>query len=165
MNFIEPMIAEMKHEASFTRKMLERIPEAELGWRPHEKSFTLGHLASHLADLPGWTLPTLNQDELSFDPATYKPWLAKSTAELVQKHDETIAAALKAMEGYPNDKLIAPWSLKMAGQTMFTLPRAAVLRGMIMNHLIHHRAQLGVYLRLKDVPIPAIYGPSADEQA
>lgn len=164
MNIIDAFIEEFKHESVGTRQTLERVPEKAFNWKPHDKSMTLGRLASHVAEIPIWGIDTLNSTEFNIDMATYKPWQAATTADLVRKFDEVSADLLKAMAGYPNDKLFVPWSLKADGKPLFTLPRIVVLRSMIFNHAVHHRAQLGVYLRMNNVPVPSLYGPSADEQ-
>ena len=163
MAIIDGLLNELKHESAGTRKTLERVPDAKFAWKPHAKSMSMIALASHLCEIPGWGASTLLDE--SFDiPAGYKPWLAASNKELVATFDKNNAALLKAMEGYPDAKLMTPWTLSMAGKPIFTLPRIAVMRNMIMNHAVHHRAQLGVYLRLNDIAVPSIYGPSADEQ-
>jgi uncharacterized damage-inducible protein DinB len=143
--------------------MLERIPQGALGWRPHPKSMTLAHLASHIAEIPRWVRPTLLQDEMAFDPSTFKPTIYESTDAIVAALDSALADAQDAMKGYSDQNLAHIWRLKAGGKTVFEMPRAGVLRVMILNHTIHHRGQLSVYLRLQDVPLPAIYGPSADD--
>jgi uncharacterized damage-inducible protein DinB len=164
MPIIDAMIAELKQESVATRNTLERVPEDALDWRPHVKSFTMRQLASHLAENATWTKPILEQPEMVFDPKTYTPWIAATRAEMLEKFDASLAEALAAMAGVTDATLMATWALKANGQTFFEMPRMAVIRMMILNHMVHHRAQLGVYLRLRDVPVPAIYGPSADEQ-
>lgn len=163
MNIIDGMLMELEHEAGTTRKMLERVPEEHFGWTPHEKSMTMGRLASHLAEIPGWIAPTLEQDEMVLE-ADFKPFEASSKDEMLKQFDDNVAAAKKAMPGYPDEKLFQDWALKMGGDEMFRMPRLQCLRAFVLSHLVHHRAQLGVYLRLKDVPLPSTYGPSADEQ-
>jgi uncharacterized damage-inducible protein DinB len=163
MAMIDSFIGELEHEAGLTRKMLERVPEDKLGWKPHPKSFSLGQLASHVADILMWSGVTMKQNEFAMDPAQYKPFVGASRAEIVARFDEALKVARAAMAGTPDAAMMETWRFVVAGEVKFEMPRAAVLRGMIMNHLIHHRAQLGVYLRLNDVPLPAIYGPSADE--
>ena len=160
------LLPEFDHEMANTRKTLERVPYDKFGWKPHEKSMPMGNLAVHLATLPGWTVQTLKQDSLDFAPPGGEPFKlpeAKSTEEIVSMFDHHVAEARAALSDATDEELMKPWSLLMAGKTIFTLPRVAVLRGFVMNHSIHHRAQLGVYLRLNDVPVPSIYGPSADE--
>ena len=160
------ILPEFDHEMANTRKTLERVPDEKFAWKPHEKSMSLGQLATHLSTIPSWTRNTFEQDELNLAPEGQPPARveeAKSTAELLATFDRHVAAARAALESATDDSWQGKWSLLMGDKTIFTLPRAAVVRGFVMNHLIHHRAQLGVYLRLLDVPVPSIYGPSADE--
>ena len=164
MAMIDGMIEELKQESVSTRKHLERVPENAFDWKPHTKSMAMMQLASHIADTPSWAAPLINQDEMTFDPETYKPWIAGSKSELLETFDKNVAGALEAMQGVTDDKMMVTWTMKMKEQIVLTLPRVAVLRVFILGHLIHHRAQLGVYLRLRDVPVPQVYGPTADEQ-
>lgn len=160
------ILPEFDHEMANTRKTLERVPDDKFDWKPHEKSTTLGGLATHLSNIPSWTKNTFEANELDLAPEGQPaPRLeqAKSTAELLETFDQNVASARAALESATDDKWMDKWSLLMGGKNIFTLPRAAVMRGFVMNHMIHHRAQLGVYLRLLDVPVPSIYGPSADE--
>lgn len=160
----EPIIGEMKHEGVATRKMLERVPADKFSWKPHEKSMSLGQLAAHVAEIADWTGPTINQDELDFSKMEYKPFEPKTTEELVKFYDEKQAAALKTLETNATDEnLMGMWTLRNGETVYMTMPRIGVMRGFVLSHLIHHRAQLGVYLRLLDVPLPSSYGPSADE--
>jgi len=165
----EALSPEFDHEMANTRRVLERAPEDKFGWKPHPKSPTLGWLATHLAMLPGWAVYTLEQDSIDLAPPGGSPQPpapeAKSRAELLERFDQNLSKARAAIAGASDQRLLESWSLLNGGQTVLTLPRTAVLRSFVMNHSIHHRAQLGVYLRLNDVPVPALYGPSADEQA
>lgn len=145
-----------------TRKTLERIPEDKFDWKPDPKSFAMGMLASHIAEMIGWTAETCEQEGFDVDPAM-KPFKATNRAELLKKLDESVARARVALEKVSDDKMMAEWKLTVGGQQVFSMPRIAVLRSMIMNHIIHHRAQLTVYYRLNGVPVPGLYGPSADE--
>lgn len=163
MAIIDGILQEFAHEAAGTRKVLERLPESELGWKPHAKSMTMGVLASHLAETPSWVEPIINQDEMSFSTIGYKPLDLKKVSEIVKRFDANVAEAQKVLKGVTDAKLMLPWTLKIDGKAAFTMPRVAVLRAMILSHSIHHRGQLTVYLRLKDVPLPGLYGPSADE--
>ena len=163
MSIVEPMIQELQHEAVITRKMLERVPEDKMGWKPHEKSMTLGRLASHLAEIPNWATPIMAQDELVFDPADYRPTTYGTVAELLAAADKFVAEAAACMAGRSDEYMMSEWRMRMGDTVVIEQPRMGVLRGMILNHAVHHRAQLGVYLRLLDVPLPAVYGPSADE--
>src|SRR5260370_26613825 len=158
----EAILPEFDQEMANTRKALERVPEDKLGWKPQDKSSTLGGLAPHLATINGWAAAIVNQD--SFDVSNAPPQPAKkSRAEILEAFDKDTASARKAIAGANDGQLMKPWSLLAGGKAIFTMPRVAVVRSFILNHAIHHRAQLGVYLRLNDVPVPSIYGPSADE--
>ena len=162
----EMLLPEFDHEMANTRKTLERVPEDKFAWKPHQKSTSLGGLATHLANIPSWTKNTFEQDELDIAPPGAPPFRleeAKSRSELLEAFDKNVASARAALEGASDQNWQGKWSLLHGGNKIFTLPRTAVMRGFVMNHLIHHRAQLGVYLRLLDVPVPSIYGPSADE--
>jgi len=162
----QALLPEFDHEMASTRKTLERVPDDKFGWKPHEKSMPMGNLAAHLATLPGWTVTTLTQDSLDLAPEGGEPFKlpeAKTTEEVLGIFDTQVAAARAAVAEATDEQLMKPWSLLMTGKTIFTLPRAAVLRSFVMSHSIHHRAQLGVYLRLNDIAVPSIYGPSADE--
>ena len=166
MPMIDALLPEFDHEMANTRKVLERVPEDRLDWRPHPKSWTLGALATHLATLPSWTVETFNRTELDIMPGGKAPAPqapAQSRQELLDKFDGHVAAARSALSAATDAAMFQPWSLLSNGKAVMTLPRAAVLRSFILSHSIHHRAQLGVYLRLNDIPVPAIYGPSADE--
>jgi uncharacterized damage-inducible protein DinB len=162
----DALLPEFDMEMAKTRTTIERVPEDQYGFRPHLKSFTAGALLTHLATIPHWGAVTLEND--SFDvspdgnPHPQQP-PAASRAEALQMFDANAAAMRAALAGADNEQLMKPWSLLNNGQTVFTMPRTAVLRGMIFNHLVHHRGQLTVYLRLMGAPVPALYGPSADE--
>lgn len=158
----QALLPEFDHEMATTRRVLERVPEDKSGWKPHEKSMTMGQLATHVATIPHWGEAIIGQD--SFDVKTAPPApKIQSRQELLAAFDHAAAAARKAIAGASDEQLMKPWSLKNGDQAIFTLPRVAVLRSFIMNHQIHHRGQLSVYLRLNNVPVPSIYGPSADE--
>jgi uncharacterized damage-inducible protein DinB len=164
MGLSQALLPEFDQEMANTRKTLERVPDDKLGWKPHAKSGTMGWLANHVATLPRLAVFAIEQD--SVDVATVpRPSPANSRQELLGTFDKQMAAARAAIAGASDERLLQPWSLLFSGRTIFTLPRTAVLRSFFMNHCIHHRAQLGVYLRLNDIPVPAIYGPSADEGA
>lgn len=163
MNLIDALIGEYEHECKVTRKALERVPDAKLDWKPHAKSMTMGRLASHLAEIPTWAVATLAADEFNFD-SSFKAFDAKSKAEILKAFDKNVAEAVALMKnGVSNEALMKPWSLKQNGNVIFTMPKGATLRSFVFSHQIHHRGQLSVYLRLNDVPVPSIYGPSADE--
>lgn len=160
----QAILPEFDQEMAGARRTLERVPEDKFGWRPHEKSMTLGRLAQHIAEMPGWVKPTLELDSLDFAQSYQAPPIP-SRAQMLEEFDKSVAEARALLAAAGDERLAQPWSLSMGGKVLFTMPRMAVLRGMIMNHLIHHRAQLCVYLRLNDVPVPGLYGPSADESA
>ena len=161
-NLSKAILPEFDQEMANTRKSLERVPEDKLGFKPHEKSMTLGGLATHLATINHWAEAILGQD--TFDVSTApRPTELTSRAGLLEAFDQNTASARKAIAGSTDADFMKPWTLTSGSNTIFTLPRVAVVRSFIMNHGIHHRAQLGVYLRLNDVPVPSIYGPSADE--
>lgn len=166
MRIADTLLPEFDHEMANTRKELERVPEDKLGWKPHPKSGSLGWLASHVANIPSWPSFVIGQDALDLEPGGKQmtpPAAPASRQELLASFDQNVKQGREAIAAANNEQFMQSWSLKRNGQTLMTLPKAAVLRGFVMNHLIHHRAQLGVYLRLNDVPVPAIYGPSADE--
>ena len=163
MSICEPFAAELEQEAKTTRRLLERVPEESLGWKPHEKSMSLGQLAGHVAQLPTLLVPALTEDEFDFAVAGWKPFSPQSTAELVEQHDANVKAAAEALRGQADERMGEKWKLKSGDQVLFEMPRALVVRFVGLNHVVHHRGQLSVYLRLLDVPLPSIYGPSADE--
>lgn len=162
----DALLPEFDIEMANTRKTLDRVPEDKFGWKPHEKSFSMGHLASHLATLPSWSVIAVKQDSIDIAPVGEAPPRApeaKTSKELLENFDANVAAARAAIESATDEQLFQPWKLLSGGKTVLTLPKIAVLRSFVMNHNVHHRAQLGVYLRLNDIPVPSIYGPSADE--
>jgi uncharacterized damage-inducible protein DinB len=156
------LLPEFDEEMKNTRKLLERVPEDKFSYQPHAKSMTLGRLAGHVAELPEWAKAAIELDELDLEPGQ-QPYMAKSTQDLLNTFDKNVTEARKAISGASDEHLQKIWTLTFAGKPAFSMPRVAVLRGSVMNHLIHHRAQLGVYLRLNEVEIPGMYGPSADE--
>jgi uncharacterized damage-inducible protein DinB len=163
MSISQGLLPEFDQEMAGTRKALERVPEGKTDWQPHSKSMTLGRLAGHLAELPNWATETMQRDELSLD-GQFTPFISSSPQELLAMFDAKVAEARALIASASDADFMKPWTLKVRGQTAFTMPKAAVLRAMVMNHIIHHRGQLTVYLRLNDVPVPALYGPSADER-
>jgi len=162
MSISQNLLPEYDQEMTNTRKLLERVPDDKLNYQPHPKSMTLGRLATHIAELPGWGKQTLESEVLEMEPG-FKPHIAASREELLGMFDKSAAEARAAIAAASDEDWHKIWSFKVAGQTIISLPRTAVVRSMVMNHLIHHRAQLGVFLRLNDVEIPGMYGPSADE--
>lgn len=155
---------ELQQESAGTKKLLERIPEDKFGFKPHEKSMELKMLALHVAMLPDFIEPVLLQDEIDFGGMDFTPPEVKSTEDILKIFDESLKKAL-AILGEADDKtLMDKWTAKMNGEAIFEMPKVSALRNMTFNHLYHHRGQLTVYLRLLDVPLPGIYGPTADEQ-
>jgi uncharacterized damage-inducible protein DinB len=168
MSLNQALLPEFDSEMANTRKTLERVPDGKFSWKPHPKSGSMGWLAAHVANLPGWTVITIKQDSFDLAPGGVSapmPPDPTSQKELLATFDKNVAEARAALAAASDADLGKPWSLVKNGQVLMTLPKIACLRGFCMNHLIHHRAQLGVYLRLNDIALPAIYGPSADEGA
>jgi uncharacterized damage-inducible protein DinB len=163
MPFSETLLPEFDEEMKNTRKLLECVPDGKFDYQPHTKSMTLGRLATHVAEIPAWTAFTLDQEVLDL-PADYKPTIATSRAELLEIFDKGAAGAREKIAAASDGDWEKIWTLNYAGNAIISMPRSAVMRSTIMNHLIHHRAQLGVYLRLNEVAIPGMYGPSADDQ-
>ena len=164
----EALLAEFDAEMANTRKTLERVPTEKFSWKPHEKSGTMGWLANHLADVPEWAVYTLQQESLDMAPngvAPTPPPPPKTTKELLAKFDKNVSAARALLTKASDAEMHNNWSLLSNGATIIAMPRIDCLRTWVMNHGIHHRAQLGVYLRLNSIAVPAIYGPSADEGA
>ncbi len=160
-----PILSALDQIVAGSKAVLAAVPDDQLGWRPHEKSWTLGELGTHLANLPNWTMATLSVSEFDISPADGgPPPLAALTtsAELVDALEQSAAAARTAIERCSDGDLASPWTMLVAGEARFTLPKGVVLRTFIMDHMIHHRAQLGVYLRMLDVPVPQLFGPTAD---
>jgi uncharacterized damage-inducible protein DinB len=160
----DALLPEFDHEMGTTRRVLERIPDADLTWKPHEKSFSLGHLGAHLANLPTWVdiaCDTAIFDVLSLEDSRSRD--VGSTAEILQAFDVRVRRARAKIAEQTDSALLSPWTMTQGQQEVFTMPKAAVLRTFVMNHMIHHRGQLTVYLRLRNVPLPSIYGPTADE--
>ena len=162
MPMVDALLPEFDHEMGTTRKLLERVPDDKLEWTPHPKSMPLGALARHVATIPMWGSVTLTQPGIDVGDAEGLP-TARSRAELLALFDKHVSETRAALTAVSDAEMMAPWSLKHNGQTIFTQPKAGVWRGFVMSHLIHHRAQLSVYLRMNDVPLPPMYGPSADE--
>ena len=163
----DSLLPEFDHEMATTRRVLDRIPEAEFAWKPHDKSMALGQLAGHIANLPYWCTATLETTTLDLDDVglpNQRLGLPESHAALLREFDTKVATARGLLVKTTDAEMLLPWTLKKANQEIFTMPRISAIRSFVMNHLIHHRGQLTVYLRLKNVPLPPIYGPTADEQ-
>jgi uncharacterized damage-inducible protein DinB len=157
----QAIIREIEHEGHQTKKILERVPFDKFEWKPHEKSREIGKLAIHVAEIPKWASRAVTTSE--FDVINLKPAEVHSTEELIKLSEANIQKAIEDLQNTNDEDMMAMWSFKRNGQTVFALPRAAIVRAMAMNHLIHHRGQLTVYLRLLNIPVPGMYGPSADE--
>jgi uncharacterized damage-inducible protein DinB len=166
MTIAETLLPEFDREMATTRRLLERVPDDRLAWQPHAKSMTLGRLAEHLGELALWGRMTISAPEVDLEqfgrPAGHQP--PATRAALLAAFDSQVAQARGVLVGRTDAELMAPWTLRRGAQTFFTMPKATCWRTFVMNHLVHHRGQLSVYLRLLDVPLPSIYGPSADEQ-
>jgi uncharacterized damage-inducible protein DinB len=158
-------LGDFEQEIAQTRRVLERVPDDRFGFKPHPKSFSLGHLATHLANLPFWLISILSSDE--FDLATVPPTnpdeLPTARDAVLAKFDENVAAVRSALEAADDDALLRPWTLRKGEHVVMTIPRVAAIRTVGISHMVHHRGQMTVYFRLLDVPVPGLYGPSADE--
>ena len=162
----QSMIPEFDMEMANTRKVLERIPDAKLDWKIHDRSNTVGWVANHLADIPRWVDMAISHDSLDVEPVAGQPYRSPSeptTAAIVALFDTNVAQGRTLLEGVEDVTLHEPWKLLKQGEELLTLPKLVVLRTWVLNHSIHHRAHLCVYLRVNDLPVPALYGPSADE--
>lgn len=157
------LLAELQHEAGNSRKMIERVPTDKLIWRPHEKSMTIGRLATHIADIPIWFSRVINADEFDFATAVFNRDAKKDTQEILQLFDERLSEAVDLLQQASDEILNASCTFRRGDQIFFQLPRKTILRNFCYNHVYHHRGQLSVYLRLVDIPVPGMYGPSADE--
>ncbi len=163
MKLSQALLKELEHEAQTTRRHLERLPPDQFDWRPHEKSYTASDLAAHIVECVGWGAKIFNHDEFDIDPATYQPYQPRSAAELLSAFDECVAQCRQALADVDEAALWQPWRLKIRGRARFERPRIEVFRDFTLSHLIHHRGQLSVYLRLLNIPVPGSYGPTADE--
>jgi uncharacterized damage-inducible protein DinB len=163
MSIAEAMIGEFSHEAVGTRKMLERVPEDKLSWKPHDKSMSLGRLASHLAEIPEWAETIVNNDSFDMAGGDYNPKDFSSRQELLECFDANVENFKKILGGQDDEHLFKNWKLTQGDHVAVEMARVACLRGFVLSHIVHHRGQLSVYLRENDVPLPALYGPSADE--
>jgi uncharacterized damage-inducible protein DinB len=159
---IDGLLAELEQEAETTRRVLERIPQAHLSWKPHPKSMSLGQLALHVATVPGNVAELASVDVIPEPPAFVQPEAA-TAAELVPSLTASIAKARQVLGGFDDARMAAMWRLQSGGRDILAMPRAALVRAIMLNHWYHHRGQLLVYLRLLDLPVPSVYGPTADE--
>ena len=158
----DALLPEFEREMENTRKTLERVPEDKFAWKPHEKSMALGRLAQHLTEIPGWGRETLTKESVDMS-GPYQPPKVETRQQLLDIFDRNQTEVRDLLKKATDQDFMKPWALLSGGKTIFSMPRVAVWRAFIMNHMIHHRAQLGVYLRLNNIPVPSIYGPSADE--
>jgi len=161
MAMIDSFLQELEHEAKTTRRVLERVPDHQLGWRPHPKSRTLGELALHVAGTPGEVAKLAAQSEIQ--APDFKDAVPASAAELIPALEKSVATARQLLGKMDDATLNGTWRVKRNGQEVLSMPRASLLRSIMLNHWYHHRGQLLVYLRLLDVPVPSVYGPTADE--
>jgi uncharacterized damage-inducible protein DinB len=166
MSYAETLLPEFDHEMANTRKVLERIPDDKLEWQPHPKSHTIGWNANHLANIPDWLVHALATSETDIAPVGGEPYTypkATNGREILEMFDRNVSAAREAITRANEEHMAQPWTLSHAGKPVFTMLRSAVVRQVVLNHIIHHRAILCVYLRLNDIPVPGMYGPSGDE--
>jgi uncharacterized damage-inducible protein DinB len=167
MKLTDLFLADLEREAISTRRVLERVPEGRDDWKPHEKSMALGYLANLVATMPSWIAMMVTENELDFNPPggqRYKPSQAGNNRELLEAFDQSVAKARDALRSTNDEHLMTSWRFLTGGRVISDQPRHIVIRDGVLNHLAHHRGQLTVYLRLNDVPVPSIYGPSADER-
>ena len=164
MNIADGIIMELQAERVSARETLSRIPDDQWGYKPHEKSMGLGQLGSHIAETFTWIDSIVENDVFDMDPTAYVPWIASSKEELLQTFDSNLDGMIAKLQGQSDEHLMGNWKMTMGGQVAMEMPRVAVIRMFMISHTIHHRAQMTVYLRMLDVPLPSIYGPSGDEQ-
>ncbi|MEZ5429362.1 MAG: DinB family protein [Pyrinomonadaceae bacterium] len=157
------LLAELQHEGATTKTVLERVPADKFDWKPHEKSMTFSRLATHVAEMFNWIKVTLETDVLDFAKEEFKPFEPKTTEELVEYLEKTLAEATEALKNASDETFFQTWTMRNGEQVYFEMPKIQVIRSFCYNHIYHHRGQLSVYLRLNDIPVPSIYGPSADE--
>ena len=159
----QAFITELQQEAASTKRILERVPEGKFDWKPHEKSMTLGRITSHVAELPGFLNSILTLDEVDFAKGHYKPAFAKTREELMNIFQQNLDGVVQTLQNTSDEKMQADFTLRNGDYVIATVPRVVAVRSMALNHIIHHRGQIAVYLRLLDIPVPGMYGPSADE--
>lgn len=166
MFYAETLLPEFDHEMANTRKVLERVPDDKHDWQPHPKSHTIGWNANHVADIPNWMAAVLTTPSLDIAPVGGEPYASPqltSGKEILELFDQNVAAAHKALSEAKDEEVGQPWTLLQGGNPIFTMPRSTMIRSYILNHIVHHRAHLCVYLRLNDIPVPGMYGPPGDE--
>ena len=163
MAIVDGLLPEFDHEMAVTRKVLERVDDTQFGWKPHERSMSLGRLATHVAEVPQWSQTILTEPEFNMVDGEHAPAAAATTTEVLDLFDRQVKTARGILAARTDAELMSRWTFKQNGQELFGMPRAAAWRSFIMSHLIHHRGQLSVYLRLTGAKVPGIYGPSADE--
>jgi uncharacterized damage-inducible protein DinB len=167
MAIIDALLPEFDKEMASTRKTLERIPDDKLAYKPHPKSGSMGWMVSHLANIPIWMGRALNMDSIDMNPPgapTRRTVVLNSMQEVLSLFDKNMSDARDALSAATDDALGQPWTMLSGGKKVYTLPRAAIIRSFVMSHTIHHRGQLTIYMRLNDIPVPGLYGPSADEK-
>ncbi|HUL73078.1 MAG TPA: DinB family protein [Vicinamibacterales bacterium] len=158
------LLPEFDHEMAITRRLLERVPDAAFDWKPHDKAFGLGSLATHIAVLPHWGLAILNHDKHDMPGTNGQSTPARATrADVLDLFDRHVAEVRRGLVNCNDADLAAPWTLTQSGRVVMSMPRASAFRSFLLSHVIHHRGQLSIYLRMQNVPLPPIYGPSADE--
>jgi len=160
---LEPMMGEIQQEAATTKRVLERVPGDKLAWKPHPRSMSIGQLAMHIATIPGGITKLAQVDDFEVNPANFTPPVPKNTQEILTALDASVKAAQEYLGGVSEAAAMGSWRATVNGKAVMAMPRAAMLRAIMLNHWYHHRGQLSVYLRLLDIPVPTIYGPSADE--
>jgi len=165
MAIIDALLPEFDREMGLTRRALERVPDTQFDWRPHPTSVTLARLAEHLTEMPQWAMMTMTQDGIELTTQRPPDYVRPASCDAVlAQFDRYLKEGRATLVGKTDGEFVAPWTLKAAGKEVFTMPKIAVMRNFVLNHMIHHRGQLTVYLRMLGVPIPSIYGPSGDEQ-
>lgn len=164
MSSTKAFVNELKAESAATKKILERVPGDKTGWKPHEKSMTLGRVATHIAEIPSWVTLIATTNEIDLLKRNPKTYTAKDSEELVSLHAANVEEAIKALENIGEEDLAKPWQMRRGDVVVSEMPKADAIRRMALNHAVHHRGQLSVFLRLLDVPVPGMYGPSADEK-
>ncbi|MFC4261636.1 DinB family protein [Ferruginibacter yonginensis] len=164
MTIAQQMLAELQQEAVATRLTLAAVPMDNQDWKPHEKSMPLGALAKHVAEIYGWPKETVVYDELDFSKGDYTPKVAETTADLLALFDKCLETATTILSTTTDEEMHKPWTMRNGDMVYFTMPKMQVMRTWVLNHSVHHRAQLGVYLRLLGIAVPSTYGPTADQQ-